>query len=281
MTDQGDDTGRQRDWCFTLNNYTDLEHTAIVNLNCRYLCIGKETAPSTGTPHLQCYVYYDNLQSLKSLKKVLPDRCANIKKRYEKSTPAAAAAYCKKEGDFYEKGELPAQGKRSDLDNVRDSVKEGKGMREIVESATSYQSMKCAQLMLKYKEKKRDWKTEVIWIHGKAGVGKSKWIYDHYPADEVYEKVMGGAESNKWFEAYDAHPYVLLDEVDSYTSYSFLKQLCDRYPCRVEDKGGSRSFLAKVIVITSLSNPHHLFISHPENGKEMLRRIDKIIELPE
>lgn len=264
---------KSRVYCFTLNNYTDLEYTAITEMDCRYLVVGKEVGDS-GTPHLQGYIYLDNPRSLSSMKKEMPR--AHLETA--KGTPLQGSQYCKKDGNYYEKGELPFQGKRNDIDNVRDQLNLGKGMREIVETATSYQSMKCAEFMLKYKEKKRNWKTEVIWIHGKSGTGKTRWAYDHYPFDDIHQQ---SASESKWFESYDAHPVVILDEVDAYVSYTMLKELCDRYPVRVQTKGGSRSFLAKVVVITSLYSPENLFSTYLENGKEMLRRIDKIIELPE
>lgn len=52
-----------KNWCFTLNNYTE-EHLAQLDQYfsgevefCKYL-YGKETAPTTGTPHLQGFIIY-------------------------------------------------------------------------------------------------------------------------------------------------------------------------------------------------------------------------------
>lgn len=265
---------KSRAYCFTLNNYTDLEYTAIQEIDCRYLCVGREVGDS-GTPHLQGYIYFDNPRSFNSVKKLLGVR-THIE--IAKGSPLQASNYCKKDGSFLEKGEIPQQGQRSDIQSVRDAINAGQGMRQIVETATSYQSIKCAEAILKYKEVHRNWKPEVIWVFGRSGTGKTRWTYDHYPFEDIHKQQ--GSET-KWFDGYDAHPVVLLDEVDSNTSYSVLKELTDRYPCRVQVKGGMRSFLAKVIVITSLLSPENLFCMHPEGGKEMLRRIDRIIELPE
>lgn len=261
---------KSRAYCFTLNNYTDLEHTTISEMECRYLCIGKEIGES-GTPHLQGYVYFASPRSLNSIKKLMPRAHLEV----AKGNPVQASDYCKKDGDFIESGELPAQGKRSDIDNVRDMIKEGLGMRDIVDVASSYQSIKCAESVLKYKEKKRDFKTEVTWLWGPSGSGKTRYAYDNHSPDEIHLQI----STEKWYEGYDSHPIVIIDEVSNETSYSMLKLLCDRFPARVEYKGGSRSFLAKKIYITSLSHPADLFYSYPENGKEMLRRIDKIISL--
>lgn len=263
---------KSRAYCFTLNNYTEEEYLAISSMECKYLVIGKEKGES-GTPHLQGYVYLVNPRTLTSLKKSMPRAHIEV----AKGSPLQASTYCKKDGDFYESGELPAQGKRSDLEEIREMVNAGQGMREMVDKAHSYQSIRSAELILKYKEKKRDWKPEVIWVCGKSGTGKTRWAYDNYPPEDIHKQP---ATDTKWFEGYDAHPVVVIDEVDMETSYPALKELTDRYPMRVHYKGGMRSFLAKVIVLTSLETPQNLFVNKPEKGFEMLRRIDRIIQTP-
>jgi len=48
--------GRYRHIVFTLNNYSQNEYLALLNNEyIRYVVIGKEICPSTGTPHLQGY----------------------------------------------------------------------------------------------------------------------------------------------------------------------------------------------------------------------------------
>jgi hypothetical protein len=139
---------KSRAYCFTLNNYTDLEYTAIQEIECRYLCVGREVGES-GTPHLQGYIYFDNPRSFNSVKKLLGTR-THIE--IAKGSSLQASNYCKKDGNFLEKGEIPQQGQRSDIQTVRDAINAGQGMRQIVETATSYQSIKCAEAILKYKE---------------------------------------------------------------------------------------------------------------------------------
>jgi len=265
---------RGRDWCFTINNYTDLEHTAVQAIDCRYLVIGYEEGEECKTPHLQGYLSFKDAKSGSSLQKMIGTRKYHIELR--KGTPSQASEYCKKDGKFFEKGELPNQGKRTDLEAVRESIKEGLGMRDIVNVATNYQSLKTAELLLKYVEQKRNWRPDVIFIHGRSESGKTRWAYDNYKMDDIHKQM---ADQLKWFQSYDAHPVVIIDEVDYSTDYSRLKELCDRYPCVVECKGGSRQFLAKTVVLTSLTSPEVLFASFPENGKEMLRRINRIISL--
>jgi hypothetical protein len=68
-----------------------------------------------------------------------------------------------------EVGTLPRAGERTDIENVREELKEGANMRQIVDTATSYQSIKIAEVWLKYNEKEREFKPEVRWYHGSTG----------------------------------------------------------------------------------------------------------------
>lgn len=262
---------KSRNYCFTINNYTGLEYTAVLEIECRYLVVGKEVGLS-GTPHLQGFISFENPRSFKGVSKLLPRAYLTV----ANGTPLQASAYCKKDGDFVEVGECPNQGQRNDLTDVKESIQQGLGMREIVNIATNFQSLRTAEVLLKYIERKRDWQPEVIWVYGPSGIGKTRWAYDNYPFEDIHKQM---ADQLKWFQGYDAHAVVIIDEVNDSTEYSRLKELCDRYPAVVECKGGSRQFLAKTVVLTSLYDPNVLFRSHPENGKEMLRRISKIISL--
>jgi len=61
-----------RAFTFTLNNYTEDDYNYLNNLDTRYSIIARESAPTTGTPHLQGYLYFKNQRSLNSLKKQFP-----------------------------------------------------------------------------------------------------------------------------------------------------------------------------------------------------------------
>ncbi|KAH3701634.1 hypothetical protein DPMN_076624 [Dreissena polymorpha] len=45
-----------KNWCFTVNNYTDEEYKAIREFDCGYLIVGEERGEEQGTPHLQGYI---------------------------------------------------------------------------------------------------------------------------------------------------------------------------------------------------------------------------------
>lgn len=267
---------RLREWCFTLNNYNTEDLAIFSQIKAQYLVVGKEIGKECNTPHLQGYVYFKDAKTFSSVKKQLGQR-VHLGARYKKSSPLLASNYCKKDGDYEEYGELPCQGQRSDLTIVRDMVAAGGSMRDIVDVASSYQSVKMAEVLFKYKEKGRTWKPHVSWYWGPTGTGKTKDA-----VDELGENHYVAMSTAKWWEGYDAHENVLIDDMrGDFCKFHELLRILDRYACKVECKGGSRQFLAKRIIVTSCHPPELLFKTR-EDVEQLVRRIDIIKEyLPE
>lgn len=262
---------KYRNYMLTINNYSDEEYESVINLsnekNVKYMVVGRETAPTTGTPHIHVYIYFVNPVSFNPLKKKFPrariDRC--------KGTSEQCDAYCKKDGDFQTFGECPNQGKRSDIDHIRDVMTITPRMREVVKVARSYQSIKVAEQYLKYHETKRNWKPIVKWFYGETGCGKT-----YTAIEELGEDYYPCMNTGKWFDGYDAHENILVDDMrKNFMTFAEFLKFIDRYAFRVETKGGTRQILAKKIIITSCYHPEHLF-STREDIKQLLRRIDEI-----
>ncbi len=273
---------KSRAYTVTLNNPTALDYeTYFVSTQIwkeAYHVFGKETGEQ-GTPHLQGYVYFTNPISFNSMKKKIPG--AHIE-------PALASAeknttYCTKPetksspGDYVIFGECPKQGNRTDIQVVKQVIDSGGGIKDVIPLATSYQSIKTAEVLLKYLEKPRTWKPEVYWFYGPTASGKTREAFSQ-SGDDPYVTM-----NNKWFDGYDAHEDVIIDDIrsDSYR-YDFLLKLLDRYPMKVETKGGSRQFLAKRIWITCPVCPTELFPDRYscENNSQLVRRLDQILEFP-
>jgi hypothetical protein len=123
-------------------------------------------------------------------------------------------------------------------------------MSDIISESTSYQSMKCGELLLKYNELPREIeKIEVIWYYGESGSGKTKSIFDT-------EVNIFRPTTYKWWEGYDGHSVVLIDDFrPTFCSFVNLLKLTDIYPFRVQTKGGSRQVKYKKIYITSHLSP--------------------------
>lgn len=263
-------SSKKRDYLLTINNYTDDEYDLAVEYGttkCRYSVIGKEIGPECKTPHIHFYIYHKNPISFKSVKKLFPRAHVDLCK----GSPLDNFKYCSKDGDFVEFGEMPQQGKRSDIDEIRDVVTETGSMKEVVMVAKSYQAIKVAESILKYCEKPRNWKPSVLWFYGATGTGKSKEAYEVL-GEDCYTCLSTG----RWFDGYDAHENVLIDDMrKDFMKFHELLRLLDRYAMRIETKGGTRQFVAKHIIITSAYHPAHMFETR-EDINQLLRRIDEV-----
>lgn len=258
-------------WCFTLNNYTEEEENFLKNINCKYIVFGKEVGEN-GTNHLQGYIEFGSNRKLERLKREISNR-AHWEKRRGKAEEAAN--YCKKDEDYIELGEISrtSQGRRTDLEDVKELVEQGKGMKDIIEVTTSYQSVRYAETLLKYKEKVRSWEPHVVWLWGDTGVGKTKRAYE-----ETTNPYISG-KNLKWWEGYDAHEDVIIDDFrKDFCTFHELLRILDRYEYRVEVKGGSRQLLAKKIYITSCYSPDKVYDTR-EDIDQLLRRINLIVEM--
>lgn len=257
---------KHRTYCFTLNNYSADELQSVKDIPCKYLIFGKEVGAS-GTPHLQGTISFQSPISFLSIKKKIPRAHIEVCKDVN-----ASIEYCKKDNDFYETGDRPRMGERTDIQAVKSMLKEGCNLRKIVEYTESYQSIRHAEIHLKYFEKPRSHKPYVVWCHGKTGTGKSKFAYEQCEGHDCYTAMSTG----KWFEGYDGHTHVIIDDMrKDFMKFHELLRLLDRYAMRVECKGGSRQFVATHIYITSCYHPNDLFETR-EDVNQLIRRLDEI-----
>lgn len=94
---------KQRHFIFTHNNYTEDDIENYKKLDTTYIIFGYETAPTTGTPHLQGYFHTKNPRTLSGIRKQFPK--ASI--RIPDGPPKSQFDYCSKDGKYFERGTLP------------------------------------------------------------------------------------------------------------------------------------------------------------------------------
>lgn len=270
---------RARAFCFT--DY-ERDELFLLRLPYTYLCWGEEICPTTKRHHYQGFVYLKDAKTFTAMRKVMEGRHIEIAK-----TINEAIEYCKgdytnihgkykpKNEVFNEYGKPPSQGKRTDIHKTLSAIKEGSyTMRDIVSTATSYQSVRMAEVRLKYFEPARNWLPEVYWFYGPSGTGKTKAAY------EMCEDPYVCMNSNKWWEGYDGHSDVIIDDYRcDFSTFSQLLRILDRYQYRVECKGGSRQLRAKRIIITTPKSPQETWGSRTsEEIYQLTRRIHQIQE---
>lgn len=264
-----------RSVCFTLNNYTVGQYKRLMKDDrFSYIIIGKEVGES-GTPHLQGYFELILQTRQETVQKWYKNKW-HIEPRY--GSQRKAIKYCKKDGNWAERGERRIQGRRGDLDIARhDAVMSG---LRFVSEYGSLQQIRVSQIYLTYNEPGRDWKPIVRWLYGISGAGKSQLARElakKFGADvkQTYTK----NTPNKWWPGYDAHPVVIIDDLKCHWqdwNLGYLLGLVDRYEFRVEYKGGERQFRARLIIITCINPPEDEF--HDPEG-ELQRRIDFVTEV--
>lgn len=126
---------RTRGYCFTTNNYDDddiIDATALwAEYNASYVIIGFEQGEK-GTHHLQCYAFFPNKITFNTLKTYLPRSHIEV----AKGTPEQNFDYCSKE-KYIELGELPKSGKRTDLIDMYNEIKQGTPLTDLADKYPS------------------------------------------------------------------------------------------------------------------------------------------------
>lgn len=275
---------RARNWCFTLNNYTEEEENSIKEFaatdECKYLILGKETSADGNTPHLQGYVEVSKKYRLSGLRK----SCGGLSRAHmeaRKGSANQASEYCKKEGNFQEFGSISStrQGRRNDLEEIQHGIENGQTDLEIAYSNFSKwimyrRSFSKYRRLVRYTP--RTWKSVVVVLWGDTGVGKTRFVFDQCGEDPPW--VHGG---DKWFDGYEGHRAVLLDDFDgTQLEFRFLLRLLDRYPMQVPVKGAFVNWCPRKIYITSNVKPEGWYNQQCEQSHNaLMRRLDIINEI--
>jgi len=264
---------RARAWAFTLNNYTPVDIQRVLD-TCRsavYGIAGFEVGKKEGTPHLQGYLYFREAKTWSVLMKFA---------HFSYLKPAYASAernrtYCRKDCELLcEYGICPKPGCRTDLERTYMMLRSGCSMEDLVDAGVGNQCIRTAETYMKYKEPKRDWEMEIVWLAGPRGCGKS-----HYAHDKLGPNLyMAPEKLQEFWEGYDAHENVLIDDYRlTRGSFDFMLKLLDKYQLRVGVKGSSRQFRAKRLYITAPYTPEEMFCSVGEDVGQFTDRLTEVI----
>lgn len=256
---------KTRNFVFTVNNFTEENVQELLKLESEvdYMIVGEEIGES-GTPHLQGYVRFKSQRSIAGIVKVLPGHI-----EVAGGSPMSNFNYCSKDGKFWELGQRPkGKGKRTDLDEIKALVKEpGTTLEKIYEVAQGYQAFRMGEIGIGIYTPKRNWPMVVEWYWGPTGSGKTRKAVDGNP-----EAWVSGRDL-KWWNGYERQETVIFDDFRAdFCKFHELLRILDRYPYRVEVKGGSRELVARKIIITCPKNPRDVYKTR-EDIDQLLRRI--------
>lgn len=247
-------------YCFTLNNYSEDEHSHIVRTcenESRYAIFGKEVG-ELGTPHLQGYIIFTRALRFKTIKDRFLPRC-HIE--VASGSTDANIHYCSKDGQFREFGVRPKEGggTRDEL-AVKFVSAIGQGHGGLVDFANeepgtwyySGHNMLRNYITLQKPVNRPD--ISVLWLFGAPGVGKSRRAHEMYP--EAYIK----EPRTKWWNGYMLEQEVIIDDFGpNGIDINHLLRWFDRYKCLVENKGGMIPLYAIKFVVTSNFHPKQIF----------------------
>lgn len=230
-----------------------------------------ECCPETKRLHVQAFLNFKKPVRASCIKKA--DGDVHIQ---SVSRNNGADDYCMKEetriAGPWEFGVKPFRAnKKTDWDQVWAKASEGK-LDEIPASVRviHYSKLKAiAKDHMKFADKDH---LRGIWIYGEAGAGKSRWVREHCPADELYPKLC-----NKWWDGYTGQRYVVMDDFGPQHAVltQQLKIWADRYGCILETKGGAVADNYEWFIITSQYQPDEIF-KDPKDLEAINRRFTLI-----
>lgn len=152
---------------------------------------------------------------------------------------------------------------------MRDAIRDGKKRdRDIFEEfpglAFKYQRgiAACKQAYGDQRDKEKTPKIIIYW--GESGTGKTRRATSEYPEAYVLSKDNGNGAI--WWDGYEGQDCVVFDEFYGWVKYDMLLRVLDRYPLRVQVKGGSVEFVATTFVFTS-NKPWEEWYSDDVRGK--------------
>jgi len=266
--------GRSKYWCWT-DFAVGQGHPPIDASRCDYAIWQREKAPSTEAEHFQGYIALRTATGLKGVQTVLGRRmhCA-----IAKGTVEQCIAYCSKEetrvdgpweygdqqqflaelgggglGPSNRGGVAGHQGKRTDIAMWAERCKHRGGLRSCADDSPGtfvkyYRGFERIRLEYISSRSPSD-APDVRVYHGNSGSGKTRSVYDCWDINEIYQK-----DGSKWWNGYDGQQVILLDDwagSDEIPPVELLKIL-DRYPHRVQTKGGYVVLAKAIIVITTM-----------------------------
>lgn len=270
---------RSRNWCFTSFNLNKKNMSQIYEDNkdiIRYLCAGEEICPKTKKMHLQGWIQFERPKRFGGVKKVFDDDSIHIE--FCKGTEFQNDKYCKKDGNFYETGKFITQGQRTDLENLKDDIKEGLNLDGIKEKYTSiyirYKSgIESYYQSIVKKNSKKEREVKVICLYGETGTGKTR-----HAMEKADYKINAG--DLKWWDGYDGEKTICIDEYHNDIKITKLLGLLDRYQQRLEVKGGFTYAQWDTVYITSNFHPKKWHLgAEKASRKALLRRFHEIREM--
>jgi len=240
---------QSKNFCFTINNWNE-NHidmlSELIDYGAAYIVAGKEIA-STGTPHLQGFVQWDNKMTLTRAISLLKGAHVSMCKGSAKQN----IDYCTKDDpnpfEFGKRPKTQGSGQQERWTKAREMASRGE-FEDIDDELYIKYFHHFKAIYAENQVNPQALETmDHLWIYGGTGTGKSHAVHTRYP-DRYIKNI------NKWWDGYTDQQVVHIDELDpTHTSFmtAFLKKWVDKWPFNAEVKGSSKTIRPPKVIVTS------------------------------
>ncbi len=209
-----------------------------------YFCISYEIGLKTNTPHLHIYFRCHSPVRFSTWSKRFP----TAHKEKISSTPSQIRDYVLKINKWssdpkadtsiktFESGEIPISVKEKhnrEKEKLLEDIKAGKTNIEIIEENPSF-AFRIREIdtirhnYLKEKNSKSFRKIKTYFCYGETATGKSTWVYDNFPPQDVF-RVYNYHNLNAMWDGYDGEKVVFMDEITN-VPIELMLIITDKFP---------------------------------------------------
>ncbi len=256
------------DWVFTINNpeRDGCRFIALCRekLDIRYIVLQRECGKN-GTVHQQGFLQLNKRVRITALKKVSPRAHWEVRK----GSPKQASDYCQKEegrldGPF-EWGTMKTNkpGRRSDLVNLAALINGGARISEVRDSMPEMllRYSRGISALIRSQPLKMRGIPDVTLLYGPTGCGKTRHVFDQF-IDGLHKLWTSNLDGGLWFDRYDGHASVLLDDFGgALTGFKLaaVLRLFDRYPVSAPVKADYTNWNPESIYVTTNYHPREWY----------------------
>lgn len=239
---------------------------------CDYFLAGEEHGEPTddkpdGYHHWQFFFQLRKDQTWGWLHKRLP----GIHLEPRRGTVEQCMEYCMKDGNFTQMGQVldrPGQGRRTDIVLfVEDCKTQSDKDLWTHHPDCMARYTRVPQAVRNAFVEPRSWVTQLNWIFGEPGCGKTLYVQQKYP--DLYSQ-----DRSMWWDGYSGQETVLIDELNAPDfRFDTLLKIGNKGQYKVQVKGGYVEFVAKRLFIVSNIEPQQVYHKDwPVNAAALLRR---------